>query len=115
MGQELRCTARHDGRSSAGRLLLETDELIFRGDFRLVVPYRSVSRVRAQDGVLGLAFAAGTAEFDLGEQAERGAKRISNPKSRLDKLGVKPGQRVAVLGIADEDFGAELAARAWLV
>ena len=115
MGQELRCTARHDGRSSAGRLLLETDELIFRGEFRLVVPYRSVSRVHAHDGVLELAFGDETAEFDLGDVAERAAKRIANPKGRLDKLGVKAGQRVAVLGVADEDFRAELAARARLV
>jgi hypothetical protein len=33
-------------------------------------------------------------------------------RPRLDKLGVKPGMRVAVLGVSDPDFIAELAGRA---
>jgi hypothetical protein len=34
-----------------------------------------------------------------------------SPRSLIDKLGVKPGARVAVLGIEDGDFEAELATR----
>ena len=30
-------------------------------------------------------------------------------KSRMDKIGVKPGMRVAVMGVADPTFSAELA------
>lgn len=33
------------------------------------------------------------------------------PRPRIEKLGVKPGSRVAVLGIEDAAFGAELAER----
>ena len=33
------------------------------------------------------------------------------PRSRIDKLGVKPGHRVTVLGVADPDFLAELKER----
>jgi hypothetical protein len=33
------------------------------------------------------------------------------PRSRLDKLGVKPGHRVTVLGVDDPDFLAELKER----
>ena len=32
----------------------------------------------------------GEATFELGPKAERWAERIRNPKSLLDKLGVKP-------------------------
>jgi len=32
-------------------------------------------------------------------------------RSRLDKLGVEPGMRIALLGVADEDFVAELKER----
>ncbi|MCA1814443.1 MAG: DUF3052 domain-containing protein [Halobacteriales archaeon] len=39
------------------------------------------------------------------------AKDVPSTKPRLDKLGVKPGMRVAVLGVPDTDFLAELAAR----
>ena len=34
---------------------------------------------------------------------------VLNPKSRMDKIGVKPGMRVAVMGVADPTFSAELA------
>jgi hypothetical protein len=34
---------------------------------------------------------------------------VLNPKSRMDKIGVKSGMRVAVMGVADPTFGAELA------
>ena len=34
-----------------------------------------------------------------------------SPRSLIDKLGVKPSARVAVLGIEDDDFEAELATR----
>jgi hypothetical protein len=34
-----------------------------------------------------------------------------SPKPILDKLGVKPGMRVAVLGVDDESFRGELAER----
>jgi hypothetical protein len=33
---------------------------------------------------------------------------VANPKSRMDKIGVKPGMRVAVMGVADPTFSAEL-------
>ena len=34
---------------------------------------------------------------------------VANPKSRMDKIGVKPGMRVAVMGVADPTLSAELA------
>jgi hypothetical protein len=36
---------------------------------------------------------------------------VPSTRPRLDKLGVKPGMRVCVLGVPDPDFHAELAAR----
>ena len=38
-------------------------------------------------------------------------KDVRYPRSRMDKLGVKPGARVAVLGVGDPSFLAELAER----
>ena len=35
----------------------------------------------------------------------------AHPKRRIDKLGVKPGQRVSVSGIEDRDFEREIAER----
>ena len=38
-------------------------------------------------------------------------KDVRYPRSRIDKLGVKPGARVTVLGVDDPDFLAELGER----
>jgi hypothetical protein len=44
----------------------------------------------------------------LGPVAGRWAEKIRSPRSRLDKLGVKPGLRVSVVGLTDPAFKAEL-------
>jgi hypothetical protein len=108
MGDEARCTLRFGDRVSEGRALLETHELVFRGDVRLAIPLRDVRSVVARDGELTLEFPAGTASFELGSRAERWAERIRKPKSLLDKLGVKADSRVAVLGVSDDAFLREL-------
>lgn len=112
MGSELRCTARYGDRVSEGKALLETDHVLFRGDFRLLVKFADMTAVEATDGRLAIAFGGGeTVVFELGAQAEKWAVKIRNPRTRIDKLGVKPEHRVAVLGVADPDFLDELRAR----
>ena len=112
MGQEIACTASSGGRTVAGRAQLETDELLFRGEgVRLRIPYSSVTAVRAAGGRLEVEHGGETTSFELGEKAARWADRIANPKTVLDKLGVKPGQRVALRGIDADGFAADVEAR----
>ena len=60
----------------------------------------------------GADLVVGDARFILGERlAAAWAEAILHPKSRLDKLGVKSGQRVAVVGLDDPAFALELATR----
>ncbi len=93
-----------------GRLLWEAPKLIFRGARRRVFEGEVLKGIAAEAGDLVL---AGGGRFALGEaQAGKWAHAIANPPGRLDKLGVKPGMRVAVLGLDDADFAAELATRA---
>ena len=112
MGDEARCTVRFADAVSEGRALLETDELVFRGEFRLVTPLREIASVSAEDGVLVVAFPEGTAAFELGPKAERWADRIRKPKTLLDKMGIKPGMRVGVVGVEDDAFRDLLRGRA---
>jgi hypothetical protein len=52
MGSELLCTVRSGGKTARGKALLETNEILFRGDFRLKVPFPSLTSVVARDGEL---------------------------------------------------------------
>jgi len=111
MGAEAACTVRFDGTVARGRALLETDALVFRGDFRLAIPYRDIRDVRAAGGDLTVVFHKGTAVFVLGAKAAVWAEKIRRPKSVLDKLGVAGGADVAVLAFQDRAFEASLAGR----
>ena len=108
MGYEKKCTMRYRGETAAGKALLETDEVIFRGDVRVVFPFAEIRSVRADDAHLHLTTSAGTAVLDLGQDAAKWAARIRNPKTVLDKLGIKPGMRVSVVGLRDAGFIAQL-------
>ena len=41
----------------------------------------------------------------------RGAERIRQPPTRADRLGIKAGQRVLILGVGDPALAAEVEAR----
>ncbi len=111
MGAEAACGVTFGRKRSAGKALLETNEIIFRGDFRLVIPLAQITAIDATDGKLTVTYPDGTAVFDLGPQAEKWAAKIRNPKSVMDKLDVKPGQRVVVLRVPDDGFVARLRER----
>jgi len=115
MGAEAPCTLRFEGETAVGKALLETEELLFRpgerGGRRLVVPLREIARAEARDGVLRIGWGAASADFVLGAVAAKWLEKIKNPRSRLDKLGIKAGQRVALVGAVEEGFAAELEAR----
>jgi len=110
MGQELACTVRLGKRKLTGKVQLETDFILFRGDERLKLLFQDLTSVEAQAGVLRLDFPGGPAEFQLGAAAEKWARKILNPPTRLDKLGVKPETAVTLVGPFDPDFQTELAA-----
>jgi hypothetical protein len=115
MGLEARCTARAARRSSDGRARLEATELRFRGDFRLDIPFARMRAVSARDGVLRIETAEGTVALELGPAAGKWADRILNPKPVIEKLGVKPGQTVSILGLEDAAFLKQVRARAGVV
>jgi hypothetical protein len=111
MGYDAACTLTFDGRTSRGTAWLEHKDLVFRGPHRLVVPLKDVTEARAESGTLHVRFGGKSATFSIGDAAEKWAKRITEPRSRADKLGVKAGMRIVLIGIRDEVFERELAAR----
>jgi hypothetical protein len=119
MGQTATCEVQIDGKTERRDALLETAELIVRGSGgkkSLRVPFSAMKKISAADGQLRISWAAAgkaaTLVLNLGPRATVWADKIKNPPSRLDKLGVKPGMKVAVWGTLDEDALAELQVRA---
>jgi hypothetical protein len=108
MGSELKCTVRFGKETSVGKALLETSEIVFRGDLRLKIPFASVKSAKAVDGELRLQTAKGLAVFKLGPFAETWREKILHPKSRIEKIGLKPGAKISLLGSFEADFLAEL-------
>jgi hypothetical protein len=111
VGLEATCRARLDGRAAEGKARLEESALIFRGDAAFKVAFKDLRRVDVRAGTLTLEWADGKAALELADRAARWAEKIRNPPSLLDKLGVRPGARVSVIGIADRAFLDEVKAR----
>src|SRR5208282_1992526 len=108
MGREKMCRVEFGKQVSEGKALLETDEILFRGDFRLKIPRGEVRKIEALDGQMHVHHGAGIAIFHLGADAEKWAVKFLHPPSRLDKLGVKPGLKVALTGKHEPGFREEL-------
>jgi hypothetical protein len=111
VGYEAACTLRLGRETSSGKAVLEQNDLIFRGSTRLAIPLKEIASAVARDGALTVRFGKTTAVFEIGSVAARWADRITNPPSRLDKLGVKPGMRVVMAGTAHVDLIEEIKAR----
>lgn len=109
MGREAHVRAVLADGPDEGKLQLELPKLIFRSAQRRVFEGAALTGANAVGGDLVLPDGS---RFELGEkQAPAWAKAINEPKSRMDKLGVKSGDRIAVIGVEDPTFTAELAER----
>ena len=108
MGNEITCAVKFGKARSEGKALLETSELIFRGEFRLRIPFAAMKSVAAVKGELRVQGPEGLAVFETGDNAAKWREKILHPKSRIEKLGVKRDARVSVLGDFDDGFLREL-------
>jgi len=118
MGYETKCRARVTGpdgtvREADATVLLETDELIVRGEARVRIPRNRIERVTLRAGVLTIASSGAVVALSLGaDAAGKWRKKIEEPPKRLiDKLDVKTGARVWLLDVDDVALLAQLAER----
>ena len=104
MGNEVKCRARLGKQESEGKALLETNEIIFRGDFRLKIPFATILSAKVVGDELQLRTAEGVAIFELGAStAEKWREKTLHPKTRIEKLGIKPGTKVSLIGFENQD------------
>jgi hypothetical protein len=111
MGNEVKCRARFGKQESHGSALLETREIIFRGDFPLKIPFAAILSAEVVGDGLQLRTAEDVATFELGAStAQKWREKILHPKTRIEKLGIKPGMKVSLIGFEnkDEEFLKEL-------
>jgi hypothetical protein len=116
VGSERVCFIKLGRKTFEGKAHLESNEVLIRGEgARTVIPFNDILRVSEARGQLTIVFSGGSAVLQLGKDAERWAEKIRNPKSRIDKLGIKSNHHVAVVGVKDVGFIKELRARATFV
>ena len=114
LGNEANCVTRFGKQKARGKALLETSELIFRsedGAMRLKFAFAEIKSAVAADGELRVEVPEGAAVFELGANAAKWCDKILHPKTRLEKLGIKPNAAVSLVGNQAADFLAELRAQ----
>lgn len=108
MGNEILCRASLGTKRSDGKALLESDHVLFRGDFRCKIFFRDLAKVAARNGTLTLGSPEGELRLELGDKAAIWSEKILHPKSRAEKFGLKAGNQVAVINLSDPEFETEL-------
>lgn len=111
MGQIVQTKVLFNGKTSIGEAHLESDFLTFRGNFKFKIPFRDISSLEAKNSQLIIVYPEGKAIFNLGDKTQQWAEKIKNPKSLIDKLGIKPDSRVIIAGVNDEEFLKQLKKR----
>lgn len=109
MGNEAVCKVRFGKQESEGKALLETNEVLFRGDFRLKIPFSTIKSAKTVEGELRLQTPEGLASFQLGATTSgKWLEKILHPKSRIEKLGVKAEAKVSLVGDFEAEFLREV-------
>ena len=118
MGYETTCRVRVDDRAgtvreAVGKVLLETDELIVRGEARVRLARASIERVTRRDGTVSITSPSAIITLALGaDAAAKWQKKLEeSPKRLIDKLDVKPQAKVWLFGVHDATLEEELAER----
>lgn len=111
MGNEVKGAVRDGTERHEGKILLETNQIIFRGmDRHLKIVFAEIKRVTAGNGELRVETKEELKIFEVGAAAEKWREKILHPKTRAQKLEVKAGSRVKLVGEFDLDFVKELKA-----
>jgi hypothetical protein len=108
MGLTAECDVLCEQRTYRCTAYLEERELILKGEFRLTVSFAEIGSLESDDERLVLHHSGPAVTLVLGKDARKWAAKITHPPSLIDKLGVKEGQVVSVVGVDDPGFWQEL-------
>ena len=108
MGLETTCLVSIGKQSCDSKVLLETTEIVIRGELRRKILFTDIKELTFDDKGLTLVLAEGPVVLNIGSAAEKWAKKILAPPRRIDKLGVKFGFEVAILGKQEQLLKKEI-------
>ena len=114
MGREALCQCTFEGTTAKVKALLESNEIILRGDIRMSAPLDALKNVRVEAESLCFNIDKRPVQLHLGAKAaESWAKKIKTPPPTLaDKLGIT-GKVVRTIGpIADQTLYSALCSAA---
>jgi DUF3052 family protein len=111
MGTEIVCEAKYKRASYRVKLHLDTQTLTLRDELKLSIPLMEIQQVAAKEDRLTVKWKNNTVVLHVGNKAERMANSIRNPRSLLDRLGIKPDHTVSILGLDDPSFVHDLRQR----
>jgi len=114
MGREAICDCTFDGTTTKVKALLESEELVLRGDIRLRAPLHALHHVRVESESLCFNLDKGPIRLDLGAAAAKSwAKKIKSPPPSLAaKLGIT-GKTLRTIGpISDRALDSALGSAA---
>ncbi len=109
MGLVAVCRMTINGVVTQGTAQLESTELRLNPG-RVTIPFKAMTEAMARSGQLRVRYPGGEVTLDLGPTAPTWAQKIRYPRGRTEKLGVKPGCRIAVRGFSDPALITELKA-----
>jgi len=110
MGREAICECTFAGTTAEVKALLESDELILRGNIRMRAPFRTLHDVRVESESLCFNLDKHPVQLRLGAAAAKSwAKKIKTPPPSLaDKLGIS-GKTVRTIGpISDRSLASAI-------
>jgi hypothetical protein len=109
MGKELNTTIKCGREKATCKVMLETSQIIVRGDIKRRFPLASLRKLAARGGWLEFESAGERVSIKLDGDAAAWIDRIKNPPSRTQKLRLAAGMKACVLGVAEAGVVDEIA------
>lgn len=105
MGREASCMCNIQGREAMAKILLESKELVVRGELRCVIPVSAIKNIRVEGDALTFKNGKDKVSFGLGSvTAKKWLNAILKPPPTLaQKLGIGPNSVVHVSGVSSSD------------
>ncbi len=110
MGLERHCRVTLGTRASEGNAHCGDGLLEFRGEFKLSWKWSDLRILSAEEGILEVQLGDQIAAFELGDASQKWQSAILNPKTWVQKMGLRAGQAYRIIGPLEQSLVDDLLA-----